>query len=335
MPLNLTDLQGRGSVATLNKWAAWVETQLRGGNTGQNTALTSSRFALTRAGAASTLATSANLAATSAVSYRPATNPLSATDAGSNATITIANFNMNIAGKTSPLAITGNTLTGRSYGTVYFIYYTDPNLTGGSVTFTSSTSKSPSPFYVGSITTPLAGAPDTIGNNDGGTGAQIGFAANLWAGNATATLGGSYITNLSNANDGNLTNFATVAPTGNSQQADLVTSLYSGISPFYGAITLNIRTEVTNLHAASGDTGFTSAFLDYSLDGGVTFTNIYTVQTASGGGNASRALKTDSVSLSVAQNIAAVQVKLTVSTGNNAGDNASVKFYEAWLSVSG
>ncbi len=77
-------------------------------------------------------------------------------------------------------------------------------------------------FFLGSIMTPRAGAPDTIGNNDGGSGAQSGqLNILLMSASATNGLGGSGIlgngavTNLPNSVDGDLTTKGTLTVTGN------------------------------------------------------------------------------------------------------------------------
>jgi hypothetical protein len=67
--------------------------------------------------------------------------------------------------------------------------------------------------------------------------------------------------------------------------------------------------------------------LEYSLNGGVTWTTIYDVT------GSSRALTTDQISLSTAQNTALVQIRATVTTGGSAGNSCSIRFYESWITV--
>jgi hypothetical protein len=261
-----------------------------------------------------------NTAINSASSYRPTTNPLSATDAGSSATITIASFTMNVAG-VGAVSVSGGTLTGLSYGTVYYVYYADPSIAGGAVTFQESTTKTGAissgvDFFVGSILTPLATAPNTIGFNDGGTGAQTGVAANLFAALVNPTLNSAYWTNLGNANDGDLTTFATGAATGGSGGSTTFISGFSGVAPKYTSLTLNIKTQVTAVTSGS-------VTLSYSLNSGLTWTTVYLTTTT-------RALTTDSISLPITQNIGAVQVEIDPFSGS-AGQSATVHFYEAWI----
>jgi len=110
-------------------------------------------------------------------SYRPLTNPLTGHDAGSTATINIAAFTMR-CGNTD-LSISSGSITSLSYNTLYYIYYDDPEFVGGSEVFNATTIKETAlqgefRFFVGSCFTPRQGAPDTTGNNDGGSGSQYG-----------------------------------------------------------------------------------------------------------------------------------------------------------------
>jgi hypothetical protein len=263
-----------------------------------------------------------NTAINSASSYRPTTNPLSATDAGSSATITIASFTMNVAG-VGAVSVNGGSITGLSYGTVYYIYYADPTISGGAVSYSYSTTKTDAitsgvDFFVGSIINPVSGGAPTLGANDGGTGAQYGFAANLYGGIATFS---SLIdwTNPSNVNDGNPNSYASATINGLAPNHTLKISGFSGISPTYNSIVLNVKTE----SVISGG----SVTVAYSTDGGQTFT---TVRTSTSGWS----VVTDPVTLSVTQNIGAVVVQLTYSTGGGS-DILTLQFYEAWLVVQG
>lgn len=106
-------------------------------------------------------------AQTNLVNSYPSTNPLTASDAGASATITIAGHNR-IYGDGTSVAVTGGALTGLAYSTEYFVYYDDPARTGGVVTFVSTTSATTAAqtgdrHLVGSVTTPAAAAPPTTG----------------------------------------------------------------------------------------------------------------------------------------------------------------------------
>jgi hypothetical protein len=96
---------------------------------------------------------------------------LSATDAGTDATITISGHTRHYPqpdGSTVDVAVTGGSLTGRSYDTSYYIYYDDPSRAGGAVSYQSTTSEGTAAqigdrHTVGGVTTPAAADPDTSG----------------------------------------------------------------------------------------------------------------------------------------------------------------------------
>src|SRR5437879_3677024 len=111
-------------------------------------------------------------------SYRPLTNPLTAHDDGSSCEIDIAAFTMRVANGTD-INLSSGVISGLLYQTTYHVYFDDPTYASGSVTYLANTDQAVAldatgRFYVGSITTPVAGGIDTVGNNDGGTGAQSG-----------------------------------------------------------------------------------------------------------------------------------------------------------------
>ena len=119
-------------------------------------------------------------------SYRPLTNPLTAVDDGYSGSpsvdhceIDIAAFTMRCSIGPVDISVNSGTITGLLPQTTYHVYYDDPTYTGGAVTYYANTVQAVAldatgRFYVGSILTPQAGGLDTIGNNDGGTGAQSG-----------------------------------------------------------------------------------------------------------------------------------------------------------------
>jgi hypothetical protein len=126
--------------------------------------------------------------------YRPLSNPLTGHDAGSNVTINIAAFTMRTSSK-GDISENSGSVTGLSYNTLYYIYFSDPSLSGGAVTHIATTTRETAisnggatgQFFVGSIITPLSGQPDTIGNNDGGSGtlgtsivSQVFAASGTW-----------------------------------------------------------------------------------------------------------------------------------------------------------
>ncbi|MES2905168.1 MAG: hypothetical protein V4696_13360 [Pseudomonadota bacterium] len=96
-------------------------------------------------------------------------NPLSATDAGANATITVA-AHMRIYGDGATLAIAGpSSLTGLAYSTFYYVYYDDATRADTTPAYASTTSEATAAqtgdrHLVGSITTPAAAAPPNTGD---------------------------------------------------------------------------------------------------------------------------------------------------------------------------
>lgn len=113
-------------------------------------------------------------------------------------------------------------VTGLSYNTLYFVYYDDSTLAGGAVTVNASTSQSTAVgttagrFYLGSIQTPVAAAPDTTGNNDGGVGAQGGLTTKTTFQTASQTTSGNgAITNLNAAIQNATGSFTDLTVTGN------------------------------------------------------------------------------------------------------------------------
>lgn len=110
-----------------------------------------------------------NAAAAGAV---PTTEPLSATDAGSDATINIAAFTMRfpLAGDVS---YNSGSVTGLAFSTEFRVYFRDPTLAGGTVTFFATSTdadlaNNADNIWLGNITTPANGAGDT--SQDPGTG---------------------------------------------------------------------------------------------------------------------------------------------------------------------
>lgn len=219
----------------------------------------------------------------SGLSYRPLTNPLTGHDAGASATINIASFTMRTSSK-GDISITSGSITSLAYGTGYYIYYDDPTLAGGAVTYNATVTKTTAlqgagRFFVGSITTPAAGAIDTVGNNDGGAGAQNGGSLAVISTIQTPTLGGGY---------GNISAISGLSALSNAAAAS---EQWSGFIPQSqspaSAITLTITSQVAVTGAGTGNT-----ILSYSTDGGSTFTTIYN-------SSVNRALTTDVVNITL------------------------------------
>lgn len=138
----------------------------------QDAADTANAAAATATTAASTAQSTADAIAAEnnlVNSYVDGTPPiLTATDAGASATITIANHTR-VYGDSSTLAITGASLTGKSYSTTYFVYYVDATRVDTTPSFLTTTdgtvaAQTGDTHLVGAVTTPAAAAPDTSGD---------------------------------------------------------------------------------------------------------------------------------------------------------------------------
>lgn len=99
--------------------------------------------------------------------------PLTATDAGADASIAIASHNVQFGFGT--VAYNSGSITGLSFSTLYYIYADDPTYAGGVVTYLATTNANTATandgrYYLGKITTPANGAGDTGGGWGGGGG---------------------------------------------------------------------------------------------------------------------------------------------------------------------
>ena len=276
---------------------------------------------------------SQNFSATaSTLTYRPTTNPLTGHDAGATATINVAAFTLRTSSK-GDVSDNSGSITALSYKTLYYVYYDDPNLAGGSVTYQVTTTKETAiqgggRVFIGSIITPAATAPDTTGNNDGGVGAQAGqtsvflFGAVTGAGvsGQASAVGGAL------AIDGDLTTHGTLQITGAGSVASGASFTLSGMTPTsapWSSLTLYVRSAVPSDTINPG-TG--AASVGYSLDGGSTYTTIYQVGTAT-----TRALTTDSIALPLNMNLANLRVQASVFRNNGFPQVVELDLYEAWV----
>lgn len=115
---------------------------------------------------ANAAATATNNATSLANSYVSGLT-LTATDAGSSATITIS-AHTRVYGDGTSVAVSGGALTALAYDTLYYIYYDQPSRAGGSVTYQGTTdatiaAQTGDRHVVGSTTTPLAAGAPTHG----------------------------------------------------------------------------------------------------------------------------------------------------------------------------
>ncbi len=105
---------------------------------------------------------------------------ITASDAGSDVSIVISAHTRKYPqpdGSTVDVAVNGDTLTGRSYSTTYYVYYDDAARTGGAVSYQTTTSNTTAAqigdrHLVGAVATPAAaGAPiDGVYTNPPGVG---------------------------------------------------------------------------------------------------------------------------------------------------------------------
>lgn len=107
-------------------------------------------------------------------------SPLTAVDAGTTATISIAAHDRVYADKT--VAVEAGTVTGRALGATFMVFYDDEDRSGGSVTYGATIDGAqafnspafPARHFVGYITTPADGAPGTGGGGAGPPGSGGG-----------------------------------------------------------------------------------------------------------------------------------------------------------------
>lgn len=104
-------------------------------------------------------------------SYTAPGTVLTATDAGTNATITIA-AHTRVYGDISNVAVNGGSVAVLAYSTLHYVYYDDPTRVGGAVTYSATTNANTAlptaaagRHYVGSITTPASGGGSTSGGS--------------------------------------------------------------------------------------------------------------------------------------------------------------------------
>jgi hypothetical protein len=276
---------------------------------------------------------SANFSATaSTLTYRPTTNPLTGHDAGSNATINIASFTMRTSSK-GDISISSGSVTALSYSTLYYVYYDDDTLAGGSVTFNATTTKATAiddsgRFFVGSVVTPAAGASDTTGNNDGGVGAQMGdFLKIFFSTSAIAFSTNGSVTSPDNANDGNDATYAACVAQnvgGIGGGFNVILSLPPIAVYSFQSATLNIKSSASV--TTNNSLGYCKC--NYSLDNGNTFTNLYSV--ASFG---SRSLTTDHISIASPNNMGRIQVQFEGQVAASQSPVVTIDVYECWLEV--
>ena len=162
-----------------NSLAAAAQTTANTGVTNAATAQTTANTGVTNAATAQTTADVVKI--NDAISSSWPVNGssfavLSATDAGTNVTITVVTHTRNY-GDITNVSVTGASITGLAYTTDYYVYYDDPTRVGGGVTYhattnpvTASYNEASGRHFCGGITTPASGgAPTSGGASSAGT----------------------------------------------------------------------------------------------------------------------------------------------------------------------
>ena len=277
------------------------------------------------------------------MTYRPMTNPLTATDAGATATVNVAAFTQRIQG-VADKSINSGSVTGLSFSTLYFIYYDDAGFAGGAVTYAAATTKETAingagRFFVGSILTPADGGADTVGFNDGGVGAQTG--GHISRKPTTETTVGT-VTGSGNAKDGDwgtkLTARTPAAGVGNITNLNTSVKLSGfGLADDFGRFFKNLKLTVkanASVGNESDATGTSTLRVRYSVNGGSSWTDVRTATAVGAGASASLALQTDVVALPDGSDPGQVQAEVRAEGhsggANNDGDLTS-EMYEAVL----
>lgn len=123
--------------------------------------------------AANAAATNANNAAAASRAETALSNSyptgvtITATDVGSDVTVSISAHNRTYPPSTT-VSVNAGSVTTLAYSTLYYIYYDDPTRVGGAVTYHATTSASTAAqtgnrHLVGSVATPAAAAPPSTG----------------------------------------------------------------------------------------------------------------------------------------------------------------------------
>lgn len=280
-------------------------------------------------------------------SYRPTSNPLTGHDAGSSANINIASFFMRCPGF-ADISLQSGSITGLSYSTLYYIYYSDLYALGGAVSYQATTTKevaleNTAFWFVGSVLTPAHGAPDTQGNNDGGTGPQSGqnitmqfstLAVGPGTGLGTDTAGNGSVSNYGvfTNNNGQTSSFTQLSVTGNSANnfAEVTAGNIPGLNSRNSTVTVYIYASVpTNTLSGSGtfwEVGYT-----FTTNGGVSSS----VLLASGGAGSAPGPTIYSGVIANNINLASVQPFVFInSTASQASGSLVVETFGCWAVIS-
>jgi hypothetical protein len=133
-------------------------------------AVVANAAAATAAGAAATANTAATAASAASSLATSGTSGLTitATDAGADATIAIS-AHTRVYGDGTSVAVSGGSVGGLAYSTVFYVYYDQPSRAGGAVTYVTTTSQATAAqtgdrHSLGAVTTPAAAAGPVTGS---------------------------------------------------------------------------------------------------------------------------------------------------------------------------
>lgn len=133
-------------------------------------AVTANAAAVTAAGAAATANTAATAASAASALATSGTSGLTitATDAGSDVTVSIS-AHTRVYGDGTSVSVNSGNITGLAYSTVYYVYYDQASRAGGAVTYQATTSQATAAqtgdrHSLGAVTTPAAAAGPVTGS---------------------------------------------------------------------------------------------------------------------------------------------------------------------------
>lgn len=170
-----------GFMASLQIWWQQVVEAIETQETTQDDLLAQIIAAQATAAAAQTTADAVKKTDKISGSFAYSATPpvITATDAGSDATITVKAHTRKWGDSTST-SVNSHTFTGKAYSTLYFVYYDDPNQNDTTPSYQITTSasvaaanSSTNRVYVGAITTPAALGSDTEGGTTIPSGGDI------------------------------------------------------------------------------------------------------------------------------------------------------------------
>jgi hypothetical protein len=235
-------------------------------------------------------------------------------------------------------------ITGLNYTTLYYVYFDqEPEIgalipSGGTVTYQVTDTKENAMagtfrFYVGSIITPGATSGiTTVGNNDGGGGAQTGFTSSLGftlAYSGSSTAGNGTLAAEINAIDGDLDTYATMTATGNGSTniSELAIAASPPINSSQGmGLTLNLLRAVT-VNSSVAHVGFC-----YTVFLNIGSTQYVVEELNYGAGTLAKSLVTYAIPPLTPLSQVSVTIQVVMGTVQGSGELVA-NIYECWVSA--